>query len=166
MRLGYKRAAVAGAAELLGAAGRIYLIPSNFDHLIKSGRASFLKGMAATLMQKLPIIASQNGQLKSIGLTPRDGDIPQAMLGALSHDYPLRRKLFVGITHARHHHEADELEALLREHYDVKCLIRREFAPSVYLGSGVGLGSPCYQPTICRGRSSSLARKPTAKTEP
>lgn len=140
VRRGHGRPEVAAAAELLGKAGRMYLIPRNFDHLIKSGKASFLKGMAATLLGKLPIIASQDGQLRSIGLIPKDGDLPQALLGALAKDYPLRRSLFIGITHAKHRKEADELEALLREHYDVKCLLRREFAPAVYIGAGLGLG--------------------------
>lgn len=140
VKRGRRRADIAGAAELLGAAGRMYLIPKNFDHLIKSGKASFLKGMAATLLGKLPIIASQDGQLRSIGLMSKDGDLPQSMLGVLAKDYPLRRSLFVGITHAKHHKEADELEQLLREHYDVKCMLKREFAPSVYIGAGQGLG--------------------------
>lgn len=140
VRLGQRRPDIAAAAEHLGKSGRMYLIPRNVDHLVKSGKASFLKGMAAKLLGKLPIIASQDGQLRSIGLMSKDGDVPQTMLEMLAKDYPLRRSLFIGITHARHHKEADELEALLREHYDVKCMLKREFAPSVYIGSGVGLG--------------------------
>jgi DegV family protein with EDD domain len=134
------RREIAEAARGLGERGCFYFVPSKFDYLLASGRASFMKAMTAQLLGKLPIITAHNGELHNSGTMQKSGDIPQTLLMQATKDYPLRQSIFAAITHAKHKDEADQLEALLREHYDVKCLIKRELAPAIYLATGEGLG--------------------------
>lgn len=132
---------IVAAARSLAEAGRLVMIPTNLDNLVKSGRATFLRSMAATLLQKLPVLHMAHGEFGSVGTISRSAHRPTAIVDHLVGEVPPRGKMFVGIAHAYQEAAANELLALLRQRYDVHCAMIREWSPAIYLNVGNSVGA-------------------------
>ncbi len=140
-KMGKPMREIVDAAKRLGAAGRLFVIPSSLDYLVKGGRASFLRSMAATLLQKLPIIALKDGELKSAGTVSKSANRVEAIANMLTAEVPAGTTVFAGVVQAHHKSEAEELMALLRKRYDVRYSAIQEWSPAVYLNCGPNFGA-------------------------
>jgi fatty acid-binding protein DegV len=120
------RKEIADAARALGERSCFYFVPQK--------SSGFIQGLATQLTGKLPIMAMHDGSVRNSGTTPR-ATIPRSLVTAATKEYPLQQSIFAAILHGASGDGAAELEALLREHYDVKCLFKRQ---AVYSDDALG----------------------------
>jgi DegV family protein with EDD domain len=138
------RLAVVDAAEKLAAQGVLGLVPTSFDYLAKSGRASFLKTMIAQLLQKLPVIGVQSGELKPIGTMDKRADMTSTIMEYLVRDLGAGRRVWAAVCDAYNPEQAKSLSEAIAKTFDVAFFMHRTMAPNVYLNIGAGVAAFVY----------------------
>lgn len=127
-------------AELLAraaAGGTMRLHVADLDHLIRGGRASFLRGWLARMLGKRPILGFEDGDLAVVQTISTRQDPIEHMVADLAAQCG-RRRWWVGISHGAAPDAAARLAAVVKERLDVQMLVVREFSASIYLHVGRG----------------------------
>lgn len=132
------------AAETFATRGVLGCIPTTFDYLAKSGRASFLKTMLATLLNKLPLLGLSEGELKPIGTIDKRSSIAASIREQLVKDLGPGRRIWVGVAHGHNPQAAKEMAGMLRETFDVAYFVERPMSAGVYINSGPCLAVMAY----------------------
>lgn len=149
-KAGMPRTQIVEAAEALAAQGILGCIPMNFDYLAKSGRASFLKTMLATLFQKLPHLGLMGGELKPIGTIDKHASLPASIHEQLVKDLGQGRRIWTAVTHGHNPDGAAELTRLIRQSFDVAYLLESPLSAGVYINAGPSLAVMAYPTDVMR----------------
>jgi DegV family protein with EDD domain len=139
-RLGKPFAAIVDAARKLAQEAHSVFVPMTLDFLVKSGRASFLKSMAANLLGKLPVVEFRNGELVNGGTVSKSANIAQHIADKLGQLAPPGDNAMLGVVHAHNLSAMEDLSRRLRSMYAPWCLQKREVSAGVYLSSGPAFG--------------------------
>lgn len=138
---GHSVSAAADAARKIAAAGQMILIPTAMEHLVKSGRATFLKSMAATLLQRLPVIGFREGELCSVGTVPRSAPLAASVAKAMAAEVAPGTAAAVCISHGHQEAAAHELAEIMRKQYAVHTMLIRTLSSGVYTNVGESLAA-------------------------
>ena len=121
------------------------LTVETLDNLVKGGRASFLRAWVADFLALRPLISFVDGSLKSIGRTPRRGDVEQALTDRLVQRLGEGRSVWAGIVHGAAPEKGETLARKLAARLDVRYALVRPFSPSIHLHVGPGaVGAMIY----------------------
>lgn len=134
-----------GIAELPGLlgefCGRVETVFAlrTLENITKGGRASFLKTWIATLLKVRPLLSFEDGEIVSIGRYPAKEDPVGAIVeGIRERVGGDEGPVWVAIAHGGCPDDADRLRVRLQEILDVRYVLSRPLAPSVYLHGGPG----------------------------
>jgi DegV family protein with EDD domain len=135
-KAGKDREAIAEAATALGKRSLVEFVPRTLDYLVAGGRASFVKALAANLLQKVPIISMIDGELTNTGTLSKHDDHPRVLADIIAKKLGAKRQIWAAVSHGGDVEGARALLANLRERFDVQFGFERELTPGYYLSCG------------------------------
>lgn len=135
---GHPMSEVVAVAERFATNGFAAFLPVTIDYLVKGGRASFLKGLAADLIGVSPLLALVDGEIKSAGRVSRRDDMAVALADAVIARVGAGRPVWAAVSHGNSVVTAMAVAARLRERLDVRYMMVQTMAPAIYLHGGAG----------------------------
>jgi DegV family protein with EDD domain len=106
------------------------------DYARATGRASFLKTLAANLMGVVPLLTIAGGEIRPIKTVPRDSDKASVIADTMIARFGRGRPVWVGINHGNVPTQAFDLEQKLKAAFDVRFTLSRVAIHSTYVTSG------------------------------
>jgi DegV family protein with EDD domain len=124
--------------EPLATSARFVFIVQTTEYLVKGGRASWLKGWLANMLDVKPMIAFVDGELKSAGRIAGRADPVEALVADACAKFA-GRPLWISVFHGGVPAQADVLAARLSQRLDVRYVYKRALSPGVYIYAGPGM---------------------------
>ncbi|MFO0670204.1 MAG: DegV family protein [Polyangiaceae bacterium] len=138
MRAGLDGKSIVRLLEAFSKGGRCAFSVTTLEHIVKGGKASFLKAWLADLMQVVPLLSVEAGEVKSVARLSRHEDRVQAMVDyavkGISSDTPV----WCAIAHANDSRGAADLADRLRSRLNVRYIVTRPFCATTYINIGPG----------------------------
>lgn len=123
--------------EAMASRARFAFVVQSVDYLVKGGRASWLKGWLANMLDVKPMIAFVNGELANVGRISGRDDVVE-VLAADAFATFARRPVWVAVYHGGVPEKARALASRLSQRLDVRYVYQRVLSPGVYVYSGAG----------------------------
>jgi DegV family protein with EDD domain len=123
--------------DALARRARFAFVVKSVDYLVKGGRASWLKGWLASVLEMRPMIAFVNGELKSVGKISGKDDPAEALVNDAVAAFA-GRPLWVAVYHGGMPAKARDLASKLSRRLDVRYVYQRILSPGVYVYAGAG----------------------------
>lgn len=114
-------------------------VPETLDHLVRGGRASWLRAQLASFLQRRPLIGFQAGELAALESFRRGNDEGEVLLEHALRTHGRQRAVWLAVMHSdRSDERALRLLARARSTFDVRYSLIRALSSSVYLHAGPG----------------------------
>jgi DegV family protein with EDD domain len=124
--------------EAFAEQGRFLFVPETLDYLVKGGRASFVKAAIANFLDRVPLIAMEDGDLRSIGTLSRSEDATATLVERLVSEFGEGRRVWCAIAHGNAPDRARGLAFAVERSFKVEYMKVRPFHASIYLHAGPG----------------------------
>lgn len=138
MRAGVSGSEIVRLLEAFSKGGRCAFSVTTLEHIVKGGKASFLKAWLADLMQVVPLLSVEDGEVKSVARLSRHEDRLQAMIDYAVKGLAPSAPVWVAIAHANDPRGAAELADRLRSRVNVRYTLTRPFCATTYINIGPG----------------------------
>lgn len=138
VRAALPRPRVVRLLEAFADQGRFLFLPETLEYLVKGGRASFVKAAVAKLLDRVPLIAMDDGELRSIATVSRNDDATALLSERLVAEFGEGRRIWCGIAHGDVPARAAALAVELERRFRLEYLTVQPFHPSIYLHAGAG----------------------------
>lgn len=117
---------------------RMLLALATLENLVKGGRASHLRVFLANILQRRPITAFQDGELRPATTVRTDADPTATLVDLCVKQVGTSAPVWAAVFHGRAPEKAQRLGAALRRAFRVSYLLERPLSSSIYLHGGPG----------------------------
>ncbi len=130
---------VVQASERLASAMVQALVPRTLDFILKNGRTTFLKAMAANMLNVAPVLTFVDGEPKNHGMISKNSDPAKAIADYFVTKLGVGRTVWVSVAHGDDPPRGEAMLSALRERFDVRGAIARPSgAAAFYVNVGPG----------------------------
>lgn len=137
-RAGLSLDAAAAFVRAFAARQRSAFLFATLEHLIKVGRASFLQGAVANLLNIRPLVAFEDGALTTAARVNAKSNFPERLDEHLAARLEPGTPVWLGVAHGNVPQQAEALAARLKERYRCEYALVRPLSTSIYVGAGPG----------------------------
>ena len=110
-------------------------VPGSVDYLVRSGRASSLRGFMANLLKVAPIVTVRDGTLVADGTVSRAKQVKSLVDYAVTRT-GTSRPVWAAVAWANDKGPVAELEKELRAHFDIRYFYKNQLSITAYLFLG------------------------------
>jgi DegV family protein with EDD domain len=136
-RAGLSAKEVVALVEAFCRGGAFAFVPADFDYLTRSGRATAIRAFFKGTSTQRPIVTFVDSDFAPGGAVGSH-DVVRGLADHVTRRIAARRPVWVGISHAGRPGDAGQLDARLRQRFDVRYCLLREMSVSAYDGFGPG----------------------------
>lgn len=137
-RAGLSMRETVAVLERIAVRAKFYFIPATLEHLVKGGRASWVRSFIADMLKLRPLIGFVDGELKSLATVGAKDDQLAALVKVAVRDNGARR-VWCAIFHSQTGFRESALAGELRRAMKVEYIYSPTLASSIYLHAGPGV---------------------------